>query len=253
MPSKDLRKWAAVLAIFFAAFLARGAAADTVVDPAFDHCVDDPNIPAENIVASCKTYINEAYMQNWGMQYVPKALHSQALAYGRLGKLAEAKKALAIAVKQAPDYFAAWETLVEQQMGLTGIQANETAADAMIKNAPSDWAAQAQACIVRTLDKQSSDVTMADCDEGVRLGPSHDYAFQARCLARYKLGDLPNAVADCDAALKLEPKNAIARYIEGLVKVQMGFKDSGNADIAAAEALDSDIKGSDEFAYPNWY
>jgi tetratricopeptide (TPR) repeat protein len=191
-------------------------------------------------------------MQNYGLQYVPKALHSQALAYARLGKMKEAKLALGVAVKQAPDYFAAWKTLVEQQMGLTGIAANETAVDAMIKNSPNTYVL-AKACIVRALDGQSTSVTMADCDEAVRLGPDRGFAFYARCFARYELADLANAVADCEAAMKLDPKDVTARYVAGLAKVKMGLTDAGNADIAAAKAAEPDITEPSTLGYPDWY
>lgn len=241
-----------ILVLMSLSLLVVPAAAGEPVDPDFLHCVDETNVSPETVVSACTQYINEAYLQGWGYEYVPKALRSQALAYGRLGKIGEAKTSLAAAIKKAPDYFAAWETLVEQQMGMSGVQANETAVDAMVKNAPNNGDVLAQACRVRGLDGISKDLTMAACDEAVRKEPDKSFTFFSRCYARYKFGDFANAVADCDTAIKLDKDNVAAHYVEGLAKVQSGLADGGNADIAAAKAAAPDI-AEEIAAYPDWY
>jgi len=54
------------------------------------------------------------------------------------------------------------------------------------------------------------------------------------------------AIADYNSALKLEPQMASSLYGRGLIQLQRGNVSDGNADIAAAIAIEPNIKN--EFA-----
>ncbi len=61
-----------------------------------------------------------------------------------------------------------------------------------------------------------------------------------------KLGQYDSAIADYGAALKLDPKLAGSLYGRGIAEAKKGDNADSIADIAAAEAIQSDI--AHEFA-----
>jgi tetratricopeptide (TPR) repeat protein len=82
---------------------------------------------------------------------------------------------------------------------------------------------------------------LADCNASLRLRPDYDDTLKNRGLAYLRLGRPDLAVADYDAALTINPKLAEALYGRGLAKRDKGETAGAEADVAAATAIQPDI------------
>jgi len=54
----------------------------------------------------------------------------------------------------------------------------------------------------------------------------HAYAYNNRGYAKYKLGNLPEALSDCEKSLKLDPNNSWVYFNLGLIKYDLGETDN---------------------------
>ena len=82
---------------------------------------------------------------------------------------------------------------------------------------------------------------LADCGKALQLNPSDAGAITNRALVYLRLGDLDKAIAEYDIALQIDPKNAQAFYGRGLAKRDQNDNAGADADIAAAQAIRSNI------------
>ncbi|HEX3810031.1 MAG TPA: hypothetical protein VHW02_10070 [Rhizomicrobium sp.] len=158
-------------------WVAQSAVAQDNPNPPFENCVGDTSLPPENIVSSCTTYINEAYMQDWGMQYVPTALYRMALAYQREGKTSQAEKTAIRAAKMAPEYLPPWRLLVVLADNVPESDADMKAIDVMIAANPHSTPVLNSACWERAVRGQQLDAAVADCSEAIRLDPANAQCF----------------------------------------------------------------------------
>ena len=124
-------------------------------------------------------------------------------------------------------------------------------------------------------NKQQYGKAIGDFDEAIRLEPHFTTAFNNRAVAYRNKGDLDRALADYDEAIHLEPNYVAAFYNRGLVlmdkgefrraiddftvvlqagppiaivlyrrsqaRARSGDSDGAEADLAAAQAIKSDI------------
>jgi tetratricopeptide (TPR) repeat protein len=67
-------------------------------------------------------------------------------------------------------------------------------------------------------------------------------AFDSRGFTYLKLGQWEAAIGDYGSALRIDPKSASALYGRGLAKLKIGDPAGGNTDIAAAAAIEHDIR-----------
>src|SRR5580658_7927447 len=135
-----------VIAILCGISFAGAANADS---PYVGHCQEDASIPPGNILSACEGFINQAYQENWQLEYVPQALVYEAIADERLGKDKEAEKTLKATIKKYPDFPLAWERLgelLEKQKGGGVLMAT---LDAMIQANPQNPEVLSSACWFR--------------------------------------------------------------------------------------------------------
>jgi tetratricopeptide (TPR) repeat protein len=109
---------------------------------------------------------------------------------------------------------------------------------------PSDPAAYNNRCYAYARAGQLQ-LAIADCNQALRLGPNAN-RLDTRGFTYLRLGQFDSAIADYDEAVKIDPKLASSLYGRGLAKLKKGNTDAGNADIAAAMQIQSNI--AEEFA-----
>jgi tetratricopeptide (TPR) repeat protein len=75
----------------------------------------------------------------------------------------------------------------------------------------------------------------------LRLAPDDASIIGTQAFVYLRLNRPDDAIASYDAALKHNPKIAFWLYGRGLAKLRKGDATGGNADLAAAEAIQSDL------------
>jgi tetratricopeptide (TPR) repeat protein len=87
-------------------------------------------------------------------------------------------------------------------------------------------------------DKGEYDISIADFDDSLKLGPPSGIIFHNRGNAYQGKKDYAKAIADFDAAIKADPKSAFSYQNRGNCKEALGDLDGALADINQAIRLD---------------
>jgi transglutaminase-like putative cysteine protease/tetratricopeptide (TPR) repeat protein len=96
-------------------------------------------------------------------------------------------------------------------------------------------------CWYRGLFKVGLDEALGVCTRAVeRAGDGSAAALDSRAMARYRLGQMDEALADLDAALELVPDIAASRYLRGTILLERGDA-RGKADLEAALRMSPDL------------
>jgi tetratricopeptide (TPR) repeat protein len=82
-----------------------------------------------------------------------------------------------------------------------------------LKRNPNVWAYVIRATIWRA--KGKDDIAIGDCNEAIRLDPSHKWAYNVRGNAWLDKKEYEKAIADFNEAIRLDPKYAIAHNNRG--------------------------------------
>jgi tetratricopeptide (TPR) repeat protein len=222
-----------VMAFICGISIASVASADS---PYIGRCQDDASIPPEDILSACTVFISTSFQEEWQLQYVPKAMVYEAIAYERLGRDEDAEKTLKAAIRRYHDFPPAWERLGEllekQKPG-----ALMATMDAMVQANPGNPDVLNSACWIRAKAGEQLDTAVADCNASLGLQPGNANTLDSRAFAYLRSGYYALAIADANAALAVDPKMATSLYVRGLAKLKSGDAAGGNADLAAAKAI----------------
>jgi tetratricopeptide (TPR) repeat protein len=101
-------------------------------------------------------------------------------------------------------------------------------------------------CWVRAIAMIELDKALADCNEALRLRPGFVAALDSRAFLQLKQGNAKEALADYEAVLKDSPTDSYSIFGRGVAKLRLGDTAGGNADIAAAVAMEKNLR--EEFA-----
>ena len=101
-------------------------------------------------------------------------------------------------------------------------------------------------CLMRAIVGHELQRALSDCNESLRLRANDAATLDTLGLIYLKLENFDRAIANYDAALKFSPSKASSLYGRGISKQKKGDMADGKADIAAAEAIQTNI--ADEFA-----
>ncbi len=82
---------------------------------------------------------------------------------------------------------------------------------------------------------------LADCNESLRQRPNHANTLMHRGNAYLAAAQYDKAITDYEAALRHNAKDAWSLYGRGYAKKKLGNDAAGDADIAAAQAIVSNI------------
>ena len=107
---------------------------------------------------------------------------------------------------------------------------------------PNDPMALDDRCRSRAEANKELDAALADCELALKLDPSGHPGWRA--FVKLRQGKFADAIADYDAAIKMYPKSQYFWFGRGIAKLRTGETAGGNADIAAAEAIKSDVRAT---------
>jgi predicted aspartyl protease len=97
-------------------------------------------------------------------------------------------------------------------------------------------------CFERALTRTNLEGALADCELSLKLRPGDSATIDSKGFVLFQLGRYQDSVNAYNEALKLSPENPSSLFIRGLAKQKLGT--GGSADIAAAKAINTDIKSA---------
>jgi tetratricopeptide (TPR) repeat protein len=103
------------------------------------------------------------------------------------------------------------------------------------------WRAFYGNCWFRARTGKDLEIALNDCEAAIQLRADYAGSYDSRGLVLLRLSRFREALLDFDDALKLSPKLPSALFLRGVTKRRLGDAAAGDADIAAAQALSSDI------------
>lgn len=113
--------------------------------------------------------------------------------------------------------------------------------DAWLQESPADANLLNERCWLRTVNNDSLDVALADCNASLAAVPGDANVHDSRGLVHYKRGDFAASLTDYEAALALEPERGHFLYGRGLARIALGMSAEGEADLAHAEELEPGV------------
>ncbi|MEZ5962146.1 MAG: tetratricopeptide repeat protein [Hyphomonadaceae bacterium] len=96
-------------------------------------------------------------------------------------------------------------------------------------------------CWLRTVNNDSLDLALADCNASLAVAPNDANVHDSRGLTYFKRGDFAASLADYETAVSLEPERGHFLYGRGLARLALGLRAEGNADLTRAEQLEPGI------------
>jgi predicted aspartyl protease len=96
-------------------------------------------------------------------------------------------------------------------------------------------------CFERGLQKVHLDEALRDCDLALKAKPQDADIIDSKGLVLYQLGRYQDALDAYNDALKIDPQLAASLFVRGHTKQKLGDQSGGDADIAAAQAINSDV------------
>jgi predicted aspartyl protease len=117
-----------------------------------------------------------------------------------------------------------------------------TTLDKAVTLSPANSNLRDMRCFQRGIENVKLDEALADCEAALHSRPSSAPILDSKGFVLYRLARYQDAVDTYNAALKQSPKQAASLYMRGQTKRKLGDAVGGGADIAAAKALDADVK-----------
>jgi hypothetical protein len=114
--------------------------------------------------------------------------------------------------------------------------------DEGLSAAPNNPALLNYRCFERGLTRNNLDGALADCELSLKLRPGDSNTIDSKGFILYQLGRYEDAVDTYNQVLKHSPQKAPSLFIRGLAKQKLGDAAGGAVDIAAAKAIDSNVK-----------
>jgi hypothetical protein len=99
-------------------------------------------------------------------------------------------------------------------------------------------------CFMRGLQKVQMDGALQDCDLALKSKPRDAGIIDSRALVLYQMGRYQDALTAYNQALQIDPDRADSLFMRGYTKRKLGDGAGGDVDIAAAQAINSDVANS---------
>jgi predicted aspartyl protease len=96
-------------------------------------------------------------------------------------------------------------------------------------------------CFIRGLQKVEMDAGLQDCDLALKSKPQDAHIIDSRGFVLYQMGRYQDALAAYDRALAIDPELADSLFMRGYTKRKLGDAAGGDTDIAAAQAINSNV------------
>jgi predicted aspartyl protease len=113
--------------------------------------------------------------------------------------------------------------------------------DQAIALSPSNPGLLNSRCFMRGLQKVQMDGALQDCDLALKAKPKNADILDSRGFVLYQMGRYDEALEAYNQALAIEPGLADSLFMRGYTRRKLGDAAAGNADIAAAQAINSDV------------
>jgi tetratricopeptide (TPR) repeat protein len=204
-------------------------------------CEGPPGTSPDHQIAGCTAAIQSGKEP---ARNLAVAFNNRANAYVAKRDYERAIQDYSFAIKLFPDYA---EALYNRGLAYDAKERFDLAVedfDQVIALIPSAADAYNGRCSSRAHAGKQLQAALADCNAALAMRPGHPASLDARCFVHYRMGGYDEALADCDGALAADPNMASALFVRGLAKMEID--EDGAGDIAAAEALDANIRN--EFA-----